>query len=88
MSKSGRTLLSGDDFRKIFSSINFDIVECPYDDFNESIESKKRVRKAYDRTINLMDNFFEKSETQIKVILNFKINFKFFLKYFLNRVRY
>ena len=68
MSKSGKTLLSSEDFKKIFHSIHFDIVECPFDDFNENIESKKRVRKAFVRTLNFMDTLYTKNENQIKVI--------------------
>lgn len=67
-SKAGKCLLSSDDFKKAFSNINFDLIECPYDDFNSVIESKKRVRKAYDRTINLIDAIFDKNEQSIKVI--------------------
>ena len=66
-SKSGKKLLTSEDFKQIFSKINFDMVECPYDDFNESNEFKKRVRKAYDRTLNFVDSVFEKNENQTKV---------------------
>ena len=65
-SKAGKSLLSSDDFKKVFSNLNFDLVECPYDDFNSSIESKKRIRKAYDRTLNLIDAIFDANESSLK----------------------
>lgn len=73
-SKTGKSLLTSDDFKKMFTNLNFDLVECPYDDFNSAIESKKKIRKAYDRTLHFIDEIFKKEDQTIKVITHFEIS--------------
>jgi hypothetical protein len=67
--KTGKCLLSSDDFKKLFANVNFDLVECPYDDFNLAIESKKRIRKAYDRTLHFIDSLSETNENEVNILL-------------------
>jgi GDP-L-fucose synthase len=41
----------------------------PYDDFNLAIESKKRIRKAYDRTLHFIDSLSETNENEVNILL-------------------
>lgn len=62
-SKRGKNLITSEVFEEFIKSVHFDVVECPYDDFNEVVESKKQIKKAIERTKNFVDWFFgEKTE--------------------------
>lgn len=57
-SKRGKTLVSSEIFDEFIKNVHFDIVECPYDDIEGPIDSKKQIRKAIERTKNFVDWFF------------------------------
>jgi hypothetical protein len=70
-SKKGKTLLTVEDFGQLSENVYFDLLECPYDDFSSTIESKKRNRKAYERTKNSVDFCFsETNQTKVYSYLN------------------
>lgn len=62
--------MDSDCFVDFLKNVDFDMVECLYDDQNSSIESKKRAKKAYDRTLKFVELLFSK-ENGPKVYLYF-----------------
>ena len=66
-SKNGKTLVTSQMLADFVNDVGFDLIECPYDDHNFPAESKKRNRKAFDRTKHFIDAFFGEN-SQIKVL--------------------
>jgi len=66
-SKRGKTLISKESFTEFVNAVDFDLLECPYDDHCSKIESKKRLKKALDRTQGFVDSIFN---TEINPIEN------------------
>lgn len=67
-SKRGKNLLTSEMFDDFIKNVHFDIVECPYDDCNEPVESKKQIRKAMERTKSFVDWFFDEQRQKTEVI--------------------
>lgn len=57
-SKNGKRLQTLDSFIEFVNGVNFDMTECLYDDQNIAIESKKTIRKLYDRSKYFVDYVF------------------------------
>lgn len=72
-SKKGKTLVTSDDYFNLSRNNQFDIVECPYDDFNNNGESKKRNRKSYERTKNAVDHCFAQDIDKEKKVWKFQL---------------
>lgn len=66
-SKKGKTLVSSEMFENFINNVQFDLVECPYDEQNTMIESKKFIRKMFDRTKHFVDYFYNEENNRIKV---------------------
>jgi hypothetical protein len=62
-SRRGKTLLDSEAFADFLKNVDFDLVECLYDDQSSSAESKKRAKKAYDRTLKFVELFFSKEDS-------------------------
>lgn len=65
-SKKGKNLITSDVFAEFVNNIQFDLAECPYDDQNSYIESKKAIRKCYERTKQFVDHLFNEEQKPIK----------------------
>lgn len=64
--RNGKHLVGLESFVELVNDVKFDMVECLYDDSNSMIESKKGVRKIYDRTKAFVDSIYAEEEPLIK----------------------
>jgi hypothetical protein len=60
--KNGKSFLTLDTFVSLANACRFDLVECPYDDQNTRIESKKSIKKSLERTKFYVDGLFSKDQ--------------------------
>lgn len=68
-SKKGKTLLGEEEYARFLNESQFDLAECLYDfQISVTFESKKQVRKAYDRTKHFVDTLFAKEPKLVQVI--------------------
>ena len=68
-SRRGKTLVTEETFKELIENLDFDLIECFYDDQNGPIESKKRAKKIFERTENFIETFFSKEKSPIKVFI-------------------
>lgn len=54
-SKKGKTLHTTEEYCALANCVSIDLIECPFDDFNLTSETKKRNRKSFDRTKGYFD---------------------------------
>jgi hypothetical protein len=59
-SRRGKTLLDGDGMAEFLKNVDFDLVECLFDDQDSTKESKKRAKKAYERSLKFIEQLFSK----------------------------
>jgi hypothetical protein len=69
-SKKGKTLLSAETYESLVKSTEFDLVECPFDDYTTHVDSKKRLKKLIDRTSHFVNKLFGE-ENNSKVLYLF-----------------
>ena len=69
-SKRGKSMVTSELFNELVNSLKFDLVECPYDYADSIPDSKKKTRKAYDRTKHFVDLYFGESKDAVKVRLS------------------
>ncbi len=69
-SKRGKTLISKESFTEFVNTVKFDLIECPYDDHYSKIESKKRLKKALDRTQGFIDTIFATEGITVENVLS------------------
>jgi hypothetical protein len=73
--------LTSEQFVEFLKKVDFDLIECLYDDQNATNgESKKRAKKAYDRTQNFVESFFTKESSVLEKV---DIENQYFLKFFI-----
>jgi queuine/archaeosine tRNA-ribosyltransferase len=61
-SKKGKIFLTNDDFNEFISKVPIDLKECPFDDINSVIESKKRIRKVLEKSKVFVDSIFGQND--------------------------
>jgi hypothetical protein len=65
-SKKGKILVSSDMYAEFVNTVKFDLVECMYDHQIALNDSKKQIKKAYERIVKLIDIFYEPEAKLIK----------------------
>lgn len=66
-SKKGKTLVTADLYAECVNNLEFDLIECLYDDQNSKYDSKKTLRKAFERSKTYLELFFSSENNPIKV---------------------
>ena len=69
--KNGKHFVNLESFVEFVNEAHFDMIECLYDDPNSILESKKSVRKLFDRTKYFVDGVFaeEKIRKDTEVLM-------------------
>ena len=65
-SKKGKTLVSAESYSEFVNSVKFDLVECLYDNQIGFNDSKKQLKKSFDRIKQFIDDFYDKENRLVK----------------------
>ena len=76
-SKKGKTLVNAELFSDFLNNVKFDLAECLYDNQISLNDTKKQIRKSFERTKQFIDTFFAEEIKQGQMVFIFYISRNF-----------